>query len=92
MRITLEIEGDVWHITSCYKPQTGCPQDEMETFWEHMDSEMQAVTRSERVVVAGDLNGHAGIDRTGYNNVQGGHGLDVVNEDGIQVLDIATAY
>ena len=53
---------------------------------------MQAVTRSERVVVAGDLNGHVGIDRAGYNNVHEGHGLDVVNEDGIQVLDFATAY
>ena len=36
--------------------------------------------------------GHVGIDRAGYNNVHGGHGLDVVNEDGIQVLDFATAY
>ena len=92
MRIKLDVEGEVWHIISCYAPQTGCPQDEKETFWEHMDSEMQTVTRSERVVVAGDLNGHVGIDRTGYNNVHGGHGLDVDNEDGIQVLDFATAY
>ena len=53
---------------------------------------MQAVTRSERVVVAGDLNGHVGIDRAGHNNVHGGHGLDVVNEDGKQVLYFATAY
>ncbi len=36
--------------------------------------------------------GHVEIDRAGYNNVHGGHGLDVVNEDGIQVLDFATAY
>ena len=57
-----------------------------------MDSEMQAVTRGERMVIAGDLNGHVGIDRAGYNNVHGGQGLDVVNEDGIQVLDFATAY
>ena len=63
-----------------------------EIVWEHMDSEMQGVTRSERMVVAGDLNGHVGIDRAGYNNVHGGHGLDVVNEEGIQVLDFATAY
>ena len=69
MRIKLEIEGEGCHIISCYAPQTGCPQDEKETFCEHMDSEMQAVTRSERVVVAGDLNGHVGTDRAGYNNV-----------------------
>ena len=92
MRIKLDIEGEVWHIVSCYAPQTGCPQDEKETFWEHMDSEMQAVPRSERVVVAGDLNGHVGTYRAGYNNVHGGHGLDVVNEDGIQVLDFVIAY
>ena len=70
MRVKLEIEGEVWHIISCfYSPHTGCPQDEKDTFWEHMDSEMQAVTRSERVVVAGDPNGHVGTDRAGYNNV-----------------------
>ena len=44
------------------------------------------------MVVAGDLNGHVGTDSAGYNNVHGEHGLDVVNEDGIQVLDFATAY
>ena len=38
------------------------------------------------------LNGHVGIDRAGHSNVHGGHGLDVVNEDGIHVLDFATAY
>ncbi len=84
MRIKLEIEsifirsfkGEVWHIISCYAPQTGCPQDEKETFWKHMDSEMQTVTRSERVVIAGDLNGHVGIDRAGYNKVHGGHGVE----------------
>ena len=92
MRIKLDVEGEVWHIIRCYAPQTGSPQDEKETFLEYMDSEMQTVTRNERVVVSGDLNGHVGIDRTGYNNVHGGHGLDVDNEDGIQVLDFATAY
>ena len=67
----LEIEGEVWHIIRA--PQRPCPQYEKETFLEHMDSEMQAVTRSDRVVVAGDLTGHVGIDRAGYNNVHGGH-------------------
>ena len=92
MRIKLEIEGEVWHVMSCYAPQTGCPQDEKETLWEHMGSEMQAVTSSERVVVAGHLNGHVVTERAGYNNVHGRHGLDVVNEDGIQVLYFSTAY
>ena len=43
------------------------------------------------MVFAGGLNGDLGIDGAGYNNVHRGHGLGVVNEDGIQVLAFAAA-
>ena len=92
MRMKLEIEGEVWHIISCYAPQVGCTQDEKDELCEHMDAEMQAVPRSERLVVAGDMNGHVGIDRDGYDGVHGGHGLGVRNEEGIKIMDFATAY
>ena len=92
MRMKLEIEDEVWHIISCYAPQVGCTQEEKDEFWEHMDAEMQAVPRSERLVVAGDLNGHMGRDRDWYDGVHGGHGLSVRNEEGINIMDFATAY
>lgn len=92
MRVKLEIEGEVWNVISCYAPQTGCTEEEKEEFWEHIDGEMQAVPSCERMVVAGDLNGHVGRDRTGYNDVHGGHGIGVANEEGIKILDFATAY
>ena len=92
MRMKLEIEGEVWHIISCYAPQVGCTPDEKDECWEHMDAEMQAVPRSEMLVVAGDLNGHVGRDRDGYDGVHGGHGLGVRNEEGIEIMDFATAY
>ena len=57
-----------------------------------MDAEIQAVPRSERLVVAGDPNGHMGRDRDGYEGVHGGHGLGVRNEEGIKIMDFATAY
>ena len=38
---------------------------EKDQFWETSDSEMQAVKKSERLVVAGDLNGDVGSDRIG---------------------------
>ena len=92
MGMKLEIEGEVWHIISCYAPQVGCTQEKKYEFWKHMDAEMQAVPRSERLVVAGDLNGHVGRDRYGYDAVHGGHGLGVRNEEGIEIMDLATAY
>ena len=52
MRMKLEIEGEVWNIISCYAPQTGCTEYEKDQLWENIDSEMQAVNRSERLVVA----------------------------------------
>ena len=70
MRMKLEIEGEVWNIISCYAPQTGCTEYEKDQFWETIDSEMQVVKRSERLVVAGDLNGHVGSDKIGYEEVQ----------------------
>ena len=33
-----------------------------------------------------------GSDRIGYEEVHGGHGVGAPNEDGIKVLDFATAY
>ena len=62
----------------------GCTQEEKDEFWEHMDAEMQAVPRSEKLVV--------GRDRYGYDGVHGGHGLGVRNEEGIKIMDFATAY
>ena len=32
------------------------------------------------------------IDRDGYDGVHGGHGLGVRNEEGIKIMDFATAY
>ena len=92
MRMKLEIEGEVWNIISCYAPQTGCTEYEMDQLWETIDSEMQAVKRSERLEVAGDLNVHVGSDKIGYEEVHGGHGLGAPNKEGIKVLDFATAY
>ena len=51
---------------------------------------MQAVPRGERLVVAGDLNGHVGRYRDGYDGVHGGHGLGVRNEEGINIMDFPT--
>ena len=53
---------------------------------------MQAINRSKRLVVAGDLNGHVGSDKIGYEEVHWGHGVGAPNEEGIKVLDFATAY
>ena len=43
-------------------------------------------------MVAGYLNGHVGNDKIVYEEVNGGHGVGAPNEEGIKVLNFATAY
>ena len=68
----LKIEGEVWNTISGYVPQIGCTEYERDQFWEIIDSSMQPVKRSERLVVSGYINGHVGSDRIGYEEVRGG--------------------
>ena len=89
MRMKLEIEGEVWNIISCYAPKTGFTEYEKDKFWETIDSEMQAVKRSEWLVVAGDLNGHMGSEKIRYEEVHGEHGVGAPNEEGINDLETA---
>ena len=46
--------------------------------------------RSERQLVAGDMNGQVGKDRAEYEDyaLHGCHGIGAVNEEGIKVLDM----
>ena len=92
MSIKLEINSEIWNIISCYAPQVGCTNEEKEMFWEDMDSTIQEMALDERVVVGGDLNGHVGSEKRGYEEAHGGYGIGEMNEDGIKVLEFAIAY
>ncbi|XP_060872665.1 uncharacterized protein LOC132946637 [Metopolophium dirhodum] len=46
----------------------------------------------EEIGIGGDMNGHVGCDRTGYDRVHGGYGFGLRNDAGRKVLDFATAY
>ena len=92
MHITVEIESELWTIVSCYAPQTGCEEEEKMRFWSDLDEVVQTIDRNERLVIAGDFNGHVGGENTGFEEVHGGHGIGLPNPEGIAILDFATAY
>jgi len=41
------------------------------------------------VVLAGDMNGHVGINNVGYDGWHGGYGFGVRNADGSRILEFA---
>ena len=88
----IEWYGEIWNIVSVYAPQVGCTLKEKEDFWRDLDEVIQGVPTAERLLVGGDFNGHVGASNGGFEEVHGGHGLGVRNDEGLSLLDFALSY
>ncbi|KAF3642009.1 hypothetical protein FXO37_22703 [Capsicum annuum] len=58
-------------------------------FWEALDEVVRGLPSSEKIVVAGDFNGHIGSLLGGFDDVHGGFGFGERNEEGAALLDFA---
>ncbi|XP_068209189.1 craniofacial development protein 2-like [Palaemon carinicauda] len=72
MNLKLGLGVTIVNVMSAYAPQTGCTEEEKDTFWEEMDQELGIIPAREKVILGGDLNGHIGISREGKERVHGG--------------------
>ena len=66
MTIKLVSGNSMLNIISVYAPQVGCSQQEKDQFYENMESAMRCIPLHEELVIAGDLNGHVGKDRSNF--------------------------
>ncbi|KAI5728568.1 hypothetical protein M8J77_018083 [Diaphorina citri] len=91
--MTMKLDSEeIINIMSVYAPQTGCEDEEKDTFWNELKQEIDSIPREERVIIGGDLNGHVG--RKGNETrglVHGGWSVGVENEEGRRILDFALA-
>ena len=71
MSITLVVGQRMLNIISAYAPLTGCSHDENEHFYEEMESLLRQITGQEDMWIGADLNGHAGVTRTGFEREHG---------------------
>ena len=53
-----------------------------------MLDDVTTVVESELLLVAGNLNGHIGEDRRGFEEVMGAHGFGVRNQKGERILEL----
>ncbi|XP_047253700.1 uncharacterized protein LOC107844401 [Capsicum annuum] len=56
-------------------------------FWEELDKVVRNVPSSEKIVIAGDFNGHFRVLPGGYDDVHGGFGYGDRNGEGASLLD-----
>jgi hypothetical protein len=53
---------------------------------------VKGVPSSEKLFIGGDLNGHVGIARGGFERVHESFGYDEQNQEGEEILNFAIAY
>jgi hypothetical protein len=82
----------VLNIINAYAPQVGLSDDVKRRFWEDLDDMVKGVPSSEKLLIGGDLKGHVGTVRGGFERVHGGFGYGEQNQEGEDILNFAIAY
>lgn len=90
MSVVIDADNRRLHIYSAYAPQTGCDEDEKDRFWRELHDHISSCPAEDLLLLGGDLNGHVGSARDGYN-CHGGNGYGTRNDDGRRILDFAEA-
>jgi hypothetical protein len=85
--------GDfVFNVISAYAPQIGLNESVKMRFWEELDALVSSVLISENHFIGGDLNGHVGSIRVGFDGVHEGFGYGSRNQEGEGILNFALVY
>ena len=92
MRLKIVHKGTIINVISAYAPQVGAEEALKTEFWENLDEVVQSIPTTERLYIGGDLNGHVGTSRSGFDSIHGGFGYGTRNGEGETILDFAQSY
>jgi hypothetical protein len=81
-----------YSVISAYTPQIGLNESIKRQFWEQLDALVSSVPISEKLFIGGDLNGHVGSTRVGFDGMHGGFGYGSRNQEGEGILNFVLAY
>jgi hypothetical protein len=74
--------GDlIFNVISAYAPQIDLDESVKMQFWEELDALVSSVPISDKLFI-GDLNGHVGSTRVGFDGVHGVSGMGVGTKKG----------
>ncbi|XP_016555230.1 uncharacterized protein LOC107854735 [Capsicum annuum] len=92
MTVKLVIGGSTLIVYSVHASHMGLDREKKIRFWEVMDEVARGVPSFEKIVIAGDFNGHIGALPGGFGDVQGGFGFGERNEKRGALLDFAKSF
>jgi hypothetical protein len=85
--------GDlIFNAISAYAPQIDLNKNVRMQFWEELYALISSVPVSEKLFIGGNLNGHVGSTRVGFDEVHGGFGYGSRNQEGEGILNFILAY
>ncbi|XP_047263745.1 uncharacterized protein LOC124896252 [Capsicum annuum] len=70
----------------------GLDGKEKKRFWEALDEVVRDMPSSEKIMVAGDFNGHIGVLPGGYGDVHGRYCFWEKNDQGVALLDFVRSF
>ena len=87
MAIRMIIGETIMNIICVYAPQTCCEEEEKVEFWQDLDALWTEISDDERTLIAGDLNGHIGMENFAIERIHSGYGSGTLNNDGERFCD-----
>ena len=90
MSLCLHLDTGYVTLIRAYAPTMTHTDATKEQSYRELDKLLQAVPRSDKLVLLGDFNARVGCDYTGWEKVLSHHGIGKVNSDGILLLITCT--
>jgi exonuclease III len=72
----------IFNVIRAYAPQIGLNENIKRQFWEYLDALVSNMPISEKLFIGGDLNGHVGSTRVGFDGVHEVLGMGVETKKG----------
>ncbi|XP_016558075.2 uncharacterized protein LOC107857762 [Capsicum annuum] len=92
MMIKLVIGEFTLHVCRVHEPKVGLGEEVKVTFWKALDEMVRSVPSLEKIIIAGDFNGHIGVFLGGYGDVRGGFSFGNRNGEEVALLDFMRAF
>ena len=89
MMVKLVLQRELFNVISEYAPQTGCTQEEKDSFIVDVEALSRTVKVDEHIVIGADMNGQVVCCAGEYDGIHVGHGYENGNDEGRDILEMA---
>ncbi|XP_030745131.1 craniofacial development protein 2-like [Sitophilus oryzae] len=79
-------------IVQCYAPTEPSTDEDKDIFYETLNTTLNAIKKSDMMIVMGDFNAKVGSDNRNSEDIMGKHGLGNRNNNGDRLLGMCSNY